>query len=340
MNNGIQIITRATMQSEIEKLKVTNPNLRMWSISKINNFNTCKRGFFYTYIDKKDQKTGIYSFLGSACHGDLENLYEDEKETELKDTNFSGDCMKAKMFGINFMSDNVEKNYLADIREHYKQYRKPNGKFLSEIGFILKIDENNYMQGYIDLIKLNDDGTVEIVDFKTSSKFDKKKLFEGGRQLSVYQMALEQLYGMEVVSNGWQMLKYVSVQVGDYKAKDVSAREWVAKCSTQIKNLNKKEKYVDEGLIDMLLSKCETDNSIELLPQKLKDRINVKTCFVGYDVTDEIKKETMEYILNTVSEIEELDKGNEKEWDRNVNEFWCKNLCGFSGKHCRYWEYR
>lgn len=339
MVNGIKIITRETMEYEINKIKGINPNAKFWSISRINNFNSCKRQYYHTYVNKKEQKTGIYSLLGSAVHADLEDLYEN-KTDKLECVSFDNDWVKASMFGINFMSDNVRDNYKKDIDEHYKRYKKPNGKFLSEIGFLLKLTDNDYMMGYIDLIQLLDDNKAKIVDFKTSSKFDKKKLIEAGRQLSVYQMALEQLYQMEIIDNGWEMVKYITVQIGDYKSKDVSAREWVSKCKTQIKNLNKKEKYVDEDLIDMLLSKCEVDNDIKSLPQELQNKISIKTCYIGYDVTEEVKQETLNYILETIKEIEKLNINNELEWECNVNDFYCKNLCSFSGKHCRYWEMR
>lgn len=337
MNEGIKIITRDTMNDEIDKLKAINPDIKVWSISRINNFNTCARQYHHTYVDKKEQKTGIYSYLGSAAHNDLEFLYEGKTKT-LEKTNFDNDWTKAMMFGINFMSDNVRDNYKKDIDVHYNIYKKPEGKFLSEIGFILKLDDNNIMIGYIDLIQILEDNKVKIIDFKTSSLYKSSKLMEAARQLCVYQLAMEQLYNMNVISNGWEFLKYVTVQIGDYKPKTVSAREWVSKCKTQIKNLNKKEKLVDDGLIDMILSKCEIDNDIKLLPQELQDKIKIETCFVEYEVTEEVKQETVNYILETIKEIEKLDTENIDEWKCNVNTFFCSNLCSFSTKYCRYWE--
>lgn len=337
MSNSIKIINRETMKEEIDKIKTINSNAKFWSISKINNFNICKRGYYYTYVNKKEQQNNVYNLLGSAVHSDFEDVFEN-RTNRLENNHFDSEWMKINLFGINFMNDNVKDNYKKDIDAMYKYYKKPDGEFLSEIGFLLKLDENNYMQGYIDLIQLLEDGKVNITDFKTSSKFDKKKLVEAGRQLCVYQLALEQLYNMKIVDNGWLMCKYLTVKVGDYKPKDVSAREWVSKCKSQIKNLNKKEKYIDETFIDMLLYKCEIDNNISLLPKELQDRIKVETCFVKYDITEEVKEETLSYILETIKKIEKLDTDNEQEWDCNVNNFYCKNLCSFSNKYCRYWE--
>lgn len=338
MKNVIKVITRENMEEELERIKEINPNAKFWSISKINNFNNCKRSFYYTYINKKEQKQNIYSILGSSVHADYEDFIEGRTD-KLEPNNFKEAWIKTGIFGIKFMSDSVKNNWKKDIDEMYKWYKKPSGELLSEVGFILKLSENDYLQGYIDLIKIFEDGSVGIYDYKTSSKFDKKKMIEAGRQLAVYQLAIKELYNLDVIENGWIMSKYLTVKVGDYKPKNiVSAREWVSKCSSQIINLNKKEKYIDNDLLNMLLSKCEIDNNIDILPQEIKDRISVETCFVSYEVTEDVEKETKAYILNTIKEIEKLNIEEERDWEVNVNEFFCSNLCSFSGKYCQYWK--
>lgn len=337
--NDIKVITRKTMHEELNKIKKNNPNARFWSISKINNFNTCRRGFYYTYINKKEQKQNVYSILGSSVHEDYEDLIEG-RTSKLEPNNLNDAWMKTTLFGINFMSDNVRDNWKRDIDEMYKWYSKPEGKLLSEVGFLLKLSDDDYIQGYIDLIKIFDDGKIGIYDYKTSSKFDKKKLLHAGRQLAIYEIAMKTLYNLDTIDNGWIMSKYVTVKVGDYKAKDVSAREWVTKCKTNIKNLNKKKKYIDEAILDMLLSKCEMDNDISSLPQEIQDEISITTCYIPYDVTDEVKEETISYISNTIKAIGELDENDIEAWECEVNDFYCKTLCSFSGKYCRYWENR
>lgn len=333
----IKYIFRDNMNEYIDKIKKDNPNVKFYSISKINNFKTCKRGYYYTYINKKSQKQGVYGLLGSACHSDLEELYENKEETKLKPINFNKDWFMAETFGINFPSDKIKENYKKDIDNHYKIYKKREGKFISELGFLLKVDEDHYLMGYIDLIEILDEGNVKVYDFKTSAKFQGDKIVDAGRQLAVYQMALEQLYDMDVISNGWEMLKYVEIQIGSNKPRVISSREWVEKCKTQIKTLMKKNK-MDTTLIEIQLSKCCADNSIELLSKEIQDQIHIETYFVPYAVTEEVKKETINYILNNIKKIESMNIEDEEEWQPCVNQFFCKNLCSFGGTHCRYWE--
>ena len=336
INKEIKLLFRDNINGELKKLR--NKGAKIYSISRINNFNTCKRGYYYTYIDKKKQKDGVYSLLGSAAHEDLEHLYDGSTE-ELERSSFDTEWLKAELFGINFPSEKIKENYKKDMDEHYKIYKKMQGEFISELGFILKLDELHYLTGYIDLLKLREDGKVEIYDFKTSAMFKGEKLVSAGRQLIIYQEALRQLYGLETLTNGWIMLKYVEVKIGNNKPKlAVSAREWVSKCKSQIKTLMKKE-GIEALISDMLLAQAVETNSIDCLPKEVQDKIKVKTYFLPYDITNELVDETLLYINNTIKEIEKIDNDIEK-WTPCPNEFFCKNLCGFGEEHCKYWEFK
>ena len=340
--NKIELLFREGMTEKLEEIKAKNPNVSIYSHSKLGTFNQCKRSYYYTYINKKEQKTGVYSTLGTSCHSSLEELYEG-KVDKLNKQIFDNEFLKCELFGINFPNSkyDIKGGYKKDIDAFYDVYKKIDGegkKFISEIGFILKIDDNHYEIGYIDLLVLNDDGTCEIIDFKTSSTFDAKHTISAGRQLVLYKLAIEQLYGIKVNTVTWEMLKYIDVQVGDNKPKiALKGREWVSKCASQIKTLMKKE-GIDVGLIDLYINKCIADNSISSLPQEIKNKINVNIHRREYEVTQEIIDECLEYTKNTINEIENMDTEDENKWEQRVDKFFCCNLCGFSGTHCKYWE--
>lgn len=333
----MKIITRETMSDEINKIKsIYGEDVKFYSISRLNNFNNCKRAYYYTYIKKKEQDNNIYSLLGNGVHSDLERYYVGETDA-LERKCFDEEWMKSKLFGVKFMSENVENNYKKDIDEFYKYYKKRENECISEMGFILKLDDKKYMTGYIDLIEKIDDNKVKVIDFKTSSKFDKKKIIDAGRQLCIYQMALEQLYNLEVIENAWEMGKYLEIQIGNNKPKITSAREWVSKSKVQLKTLLKKE-GIESIMIDAMLAKCEAVNNIDILPEKIRNQVAISTYVCKYDITQEVKDECMEYILNTIENIENTDVKNIDEWECNVNEFYCRNLCAFSKKHCKHWK--
>lgn len=338
MNYEIKLIFRNNINEYLNKIKENNPNAKFYSHSKLGNFNQCKRQYYYTYVNKQPQKVGVYSTLGTACHDTLEELYEG-KVDKLNKKHFDDMFLKCELFGINFPQSkyDIKGGYKKDIDNFYNIYKKRVGedkRFISELGFILMIDENHYEVGYIDLLILNKDGTADIVDFKTSSTFDSKHTIEAGRQLVLYKMAIEQLYGIKVNSVAWEMLKYVDVQIGNNKPKiGLRGREWVNKCSTQIRTLMKKE-GINEELIDLYLSKSILDNSINNLPQEIQNKIKVNIQVRYYDVTEDTKKEFIEYTKNSIKNIEEMGEAIDL-WEISPDDFFCKNLCGFS-EICEY----
>lgn len=338
----IELIFRENMNDYISKVKEQFPDAKFYSHSRLGNYNQCQRGYYYTYIDKKPQKTGVYSTLGTACHTTLEDLYEN-KTTTLSKKVFDDEFLKCELFGINFPRSkyDIKGGYYKDISAFYESYKKitiEGAKYISELGFILKIDDNHYLQGYIDLLILHPDGTAEIIDFKTSSTFDKAHTLEAGRQLVLYKMAIEQLYGIEVRSVSWEMLKYIDVKVGTNKIKTaIKGREYVAKCSSQIKTLMKKAGY-DDFLIESYLLKAEEENSFSCLPKEIQNQIEFNVHRRYYDVTDELKDELIEYIKSTIKEIENKKDEPESCWCCKVDQFFCENLCSFSNTYCQYKE--
>lgn len=335
----IKLIFRDNMNHYLNKIKKNNPNAKFYSHSRLGNFNQCKRQYYYTYINKQPQKVGVYSTLGTACHDTLEELYEG-KTNKLNKSYFNDMFLKCELFNICFPKSkyDIKGGYKKDIDNFYKLYKKRDGtnkKFISELGFILMIDQNHYIIGYIDLLVLNQDNTADIIDFKTSSTFDKKHTIEAGRQLVLYKMAIEKLYGIKVNSVSWEMLKYVDVQVGSNKIKiGIKGREWVDKCSSQIKNLMKKE-GIDENMIDLYISKAINENSIDFLPNNIKDKINVHIQVRYYDVTEETKTEFIEYTKNSIKQIEDMGE-NIDFWEVTPDKFFCDNLCSFCNICNRY----
>lgn len=337
----IKLLFRENMNEEINKIKEDFPNIKFYSHSRLGNFNQCKRGYYYTYIDKKDQKPSVYSELGTACHTTLEDLYEckvDKLNKELFDNEFN----KCKLFGINFPKSkyDIAGGYYKDISAFYNVYNKiearEGDKFISELGFILRLDETKALMGYIDLLILHTDGTCEIVDFKTSSTFDKNHTIEAGRQLILYKLAIEQLYNIKVNTVSWQMLKYMDVKVGLNKQKTaLRGREWVSKCSSQIRKIMSSKGY-DKNLIDMYMCLAESTNSIDNLPQDIKEEIKVDVYRRYYEVTEDLIKEYYDYTYSSIEQIENMNNENINDWHCSVDEFFCSNLCSFGETYCKY----
>lgn len=331
--NEIKLIYRENMNEYIKPLK--DKGCRIWSISRLNNFNTCPYQYYLTYIEKAKQKDGIYSKLGTACHSDLEDLYTGDNN-KLSPNNFNKEWQICEIFDIRFPKSrgDIKGNYKKDIYTFYEVYKKMDGKFISELGFILKLTDKDYLMGYIDLTEMCDDGAVKIYDFKTSAMFKDKKLVDAGHQLAVYQMALEQLYGLKVEQNGWIMLKYSDLQIGENKPMiAVQNKDLVKKSENQLKKLMIKN-GINQAMAEIYITKCLMDNNFDCLPNDIKEQIHIKTHFKEYNITQEVKDETINYINKTIESIDKMEGKTKEEWNKDPQDFFCMNLCGFFPKNC------
>ena len=331
----IEPIYRENMGQKIKDIKKEHPNAKFYSYSRLDNFNTCKRQYYYTYIDKKPQRDNVYSILGTVAHESLEDLYNG-KVDKLNNKRFEEEFTKCQLFNISFPASkyDIAGGYKADMEAFYKVYEmedKKDKEFYSELGFILKVDDDHYLSGFIDMLILDKNtGEATVIDFKTSSAFKPADLRKKGHQLVLYKKAIEELYGIKVTKTLWRMLKYVTVQVGDYKAKvNIRGREWVSKISTQLQNLMKKQGY-DELETTLAVAKAVKSNSIDGLPEDIKSKIKVEIYDQIYDVTPEVENELMEYINTTINDIEAMG-GDIEEWSPKVDNFYCSWLCGFGG---------
>ena len=338
MSSKINLIFRNNMNDQLNKIKEKNKNIRIWSYSKLGTFNQCPRGYYYSYVDKKNQTQNIYSIIGEQIHETLQELYEDKTDV-LDKGRFDKAFEMCSILGIDFPVSqyDIAGNYKRDIDNFYKYYKRfptEEGKqFICELGFILKVSEIDYIIGYIDLLILNPDGTCEIWDFKTSSLFKDKKLLSAGHQLILYKLAIEQLYGIPVTKVGWEMVKYVSVKIGKNKEKNgLQGRNWVEKCSSQIKTLLKKE-VGDEAIAELMLAKAVADNTIESLPQSVQDQINIRIYRQEYNVTQELIDEFWSYTKGTIDTIESKEEISD-EFPKKCDQFFCSNLCGFRRDYC------
>ena len=133
------------------------------------------------------------------------------------------DCRHAYWLSYEMKSEKRPNIYSEIGTEIHRNFKPLQGvKFEVEKEISLEL-EGHKLTGFIDLIIHNEDGTVSIIDFKTSSKYAKKDLEKNANQLILYGLALEEL-GYVVRDIKWMMLKYCMVQ-GKRTKKMIERRE-------------------------------------------------------------------------------------------------------------------
>lgn len=323
-----------------EKIKyLKDKGIPVYSISRLNTVDNCGWEYWQTYMEHLSPKDNIYGFTGTRIHKCLEDLQNG------KEINFPMEINKiledASILDINFPSDNIKNKWVKDIMQFACNYNPPKyNKVETEKKFIINID-NNYLQGIIDLVIYNEDNTISIRDYKTSSKFSNSEIEEKGRQLILYGIAMEEL-GYKIKDIAWEMLKYVEIS---YPLKNGNIRKTVAergfildKLKSDItKELKSLKKYTDLE-IEMLVEEAVETNSFDKLPVEIKNKYTIKDYICYYDYTEERKRETKAYIKAKINEIEQFQ--NDISWWEpkeltTYNSFYCKNLCSHSNR-CEY----
>lgn len=184
----------------------------VYSFSRLKLFHECKHAYYLTYVLKADKRPNIYSEIGGTIHELLEDIQDGkdipiEKRVEM----FEEKVDECEIFGIEFVNDGIKEKYIDNINHCLRNFKPLQGvKFEIEKEIELNINGNK-LTGFIDLVIHNDDGTVSVIDFKTSSKYAKKDLEKNANQLIIYGLALEQL-GYKVRDVKWMMLKYCMIK--------------------------------------------------------------------------------------------------------------------------------
>ena len=196
----------------------------VYSFSRIESFNGCPYGFYLTYIKKHTGEDNIYSYLGGEVHELLEALQVGKLTRNEAIEIFEEKFDDAKILGYEFMSPSVEKKYVESIVNYFENYTPIKcEEYGIEEEFLIEINGIK-LKGFIDFFYLNERGKVEVIDYKSSSKFSAKDLPSKTRQLVLYGIALEKK-GMEVERVGFDMLKYYAKP---WRGKEILKERWNA----------------------------------------------------------------------------------------------------------------
>lgn len=333
----------------LQELFDTKQNV--YSISKINTIAQCLYQAYKTYILHQRGKDNVYGIMGSRVHDTLEKILNGETTEKDLLHALQSELEDMSMLGIDFPKDfkggtSIRDGWVEDMTHFCNSFVKPSGKFTTEELILLQLGENRWLQGYVDLIKHNKDGSISIYDWKTSSQFTKETLLEHGRQLVLYSLAKEK-EGFKVKEVAWIMLKYVEVKfMGKPRSNSKNETE-IVKVLNRRKLITELKGYIENDLsklgyseidIDIMLSNAIKDNNIKLLPKEIQDKYSVKPYVRKYEITEELKQETLDYINKTADLFESLGKDESKwiglEVDKK-NSFFCNCLCSH-GHDCPY----
>lgn len=332
---------------------------RIWSWSKINCFHTSQYEYYLKYIKKakEDRANSIYVTTGGLAHNILEKLYLNEISYDKMLEEFEDGWMVATdIADLKFDRTDEEKNvkikdkYYENLVHFFNNHTILKNKPIIEQFIKIKID-GNLFQGYIDCAFKDDDGCINIVDFKTSSIYKGAKAENESGQLVLYAIGLNQQgVPFDKIKICWNFLKYVSIQYqqknGEVKIREVERCKIGESLQSNAKTWLKHFGYEPDEYLKELLD----TNSINCLPEEVREKYVISDCYVYVDLTDKLINKWTEHVSTVIKDIELREKDYAEThsdacfWDTddNVKEqsYYFANLCGYSRNlHRPYDEY-
>lgn len=322
---------------------------KIWSWSKINCFHTSPYEYYLKYIKKvkEDRANSIYVTTGGLAHNILEKFYTNEIPYEKMLEEFEDGWMVAvDIADLKFDRTDEEKNakikekYYKNLVHFFSNHTVLKKKPIIEQFIKIKVD-NNLFQGYIDCAFKDDDGCINIVDFKTSSIYKGAKAENESGQLVLYALGLNQQgVPMDKIKICWNFLKYVSVQCeqknGKVKTRQIERCEIGESLKSNAQTWLKTFGYEPDEYLKTMID----TNSIDCLPDEVKSKYVISDCYEYIDLTEALINKWTEHVITVIKDIELREKDYAEthsdacfwDTDESVKEqsYYFANLCSYS----------
>ncbi|MFH0840735.1 MAG: UvrD-helicase domain-containing protein [bacterium] len=249
---------------DLEKIEIDEGilpyHLPQWfSFSQVQAFLNCPLQYKFGHVLKVPTEDKGVAVFGRLMHNCLKDFLTPLLDGALKQNSlFNAPVSKAmlqKEISLEKLISIYEKqwsNYGYQNKEEAKNYHKkglvllhnfysdfenniPQVMFL-EKSFFLKIGEHQ-LRGVIDRIDRLEDGTVEIIDYKTGSPKEKLN-YQDKKQLLIYHLALEEVFKLRVSKLTFHYLEGSRVSFAAEEKDIIKVKEEVYDIISEIKKLN------------------------------------------------------------------------------------------------------
>lgn len=339
-------------QAELNVICKKNNVPFLWSWSRYNSYKTDSYSYFLKYVKgiKEDRRDSIYTVSGGYCHDIIEKYYNGTIQQfqmleEYEDALFTMNIAEYKYDRCDEDKNAViAEKYENCIRHFFRHHMKPeNINMILEMFCTIKISDNIIFQGYIDncgIYTENDKKKIVITDYKTSTIYKGEKLEKESGQLYLYAEGIRQKTGMSLddISIRYLFLKYVNVKYlqanGIWKERQIERNQIGSKLVNTARMWLKKLGYdPDDYVGDIVLY-----NSIDNLPDDVKEKIIISDCYVYLPLTQKSIDDLKADIIKTVTEINNKTEEYDRTEDENIfwtdvtdkNEYFLSVLSGYS----------
>lgn len=336
--------------SERAELKIPKKfqGKRLWSFSKMNEYRNCPYAYYLDRIKKVPKHENIYSILGTLAHDINEKYYLNKISNQEMLDLFEEGLDRIRLSKYRFSQDpdkNVKmfEKYSSCVRHFYENFQPVNAKVIREKEVYTDINGHVFL-GYIDQLHF-EDGYLIVTDDKTSSIYDKKKIEEEKAQLLNYVLSIvQQGFPLEKIKARWNFIKYANVSYlqknGKEKTGHYERYEIVKKIQANLRMRLRDYGFTEEEINDKV-EMAVLMNSLDMLPDEIKNAYTIENCYVYVDLNKEVIKNFEDEISSVIDEIEKQENFGEEGFERDKiadsESYWCSVLCGVNS-HCKYYK--
>lgn len=344
---------------------------RIWSWSRFSTYFEHPWEYRMKYLEGNYNDGNIYTLFGTIGHDTIQDHIDGDYPYEKMIDVFNDKVEEWRLNdrGMKFTSEKAEATYISSLEHYFQNTKIPNFKIRNELPVIYKTKlaktgEPLVFVGYVDSIYKDDKGITHLVDYKSSTDtgFTGKSLKEKSRQLLLYSMAVSQRFNIpfEEMNLRFDMMKYVNVyfkmkdktnskgeikEEGKFKPSRKLRTEWVSKSAN---NIRKAIQWTCPDLdlveIDDLVDQAVEEESLDCLPQSVKDRFRVENCYIDVPVTQEDADALDKLLSEKCQECLELEASDDLEaaFPEPIidfsNKFYYEQLSGLLHLHKGYQE--
>lgn len=177
-----------------------------YSFSRVTTFEQCARRFRYRYLDGvKEGFQGVEAFMGRQVHASVEWLFDEREQGRVRGLEEtvahycdgwdrkaaasrvsirvikSGDSLAAvHRRGADMLASFYRDRFLADSME----------TLANEKHFVVRLAGRFVLQGFIDRLARDADGTIHVIDYKTGKQRNGEFAGKDAEQLKTYALAV------------------------------------------------------------------------------------------------------------------------------------------------------
>lgn len=280
----------------------------------------------YVLHKKEDRTNGIYAVSGGYCHDIIERFYSGEIKYEDMIDEYEDSLLTMNIAELKYDRNDSEKNekiankYENCIRHFFRNHDVIKSPHLIEHFITIRICDDIVLQGYIDFLfteKYKDENgkgktKIRIIDWKTSTRYTGKKIDAECGQLVIYAEGIRQALNIPLddISCAWNFLKYVTVTYeqknGTFKDRYVERNSIGESLVNTAKMWLKHFGYEDD--IDSYVDTMILDNTIDCLPDEVREKFVIKDCYVEVPLSEEKIDELKADIIKTIHDFREKEK--------------------------------